>query len=145
MNTCPICLNRVIGKIQLGCKHSYCESCISKWFVKSGLPDCPYCRTPATFDEIDNAYKFEATKENLIEGVAIEIILSDLTLDQVKSICIKIGVHKGIIYPRRWKAIMETIISDHTLTGLFSQAGYKTHGCYFPPDKNYKKIYFFTF
>ena len=51
--TCSICLNKLNNSIELNCKHTFCRSCIKKWYEKS--KSCPMCRDIITIS-MDNNY-----------------------------------------------------------------------------------------
>ena len=54
--TCSICLNTLnYNSLQLNCKHTFCRSCIKKWYEKSTSKTCPMCREIITVS-MDNNY-----------------------------------------------------------------------------------------
>jgi len=47
--TCPIC-DENLSDVQTGCKHLFCEDCITTWLDKSNT--CPYCREEIEYNKL---------------------------------------------------------------------------------------------
>ena len=46
-DTCAICLDRIVERSSLPCKHEYCRECLEGWLKNSDR--CPYCREKNEF------------------------------------------------------------------------------------------------
>jgi len=56
---CGICLETIVLASSIRCGHSFCHTCISKWFKPGRAKACPSCRTPHT-GEVTGARSFDA-------------------------------------------------------------------------------------
>jgi hypothetical protein len=54
-DVCSICLDTINENnlCKTNCNHSYCKSCIDRWFDKQKV-SCPMCRTKITYFMYDN-------------------------------------------------------------------------------------------
>lgn len=85
MMECPVCYSNIIDTCQLLCGHSFCISCIKKWYLKSGVDEatCPMCRQKLYFKGM---YKYwekweEERHENQLEiiyGNCFDSVLENL-------------------------------------------------------------------
>ena len=57
-DVCSICLDTINENnlCKTNCNHSYCKSCIDRWFDKQKV-SCPMCRTKITYFMYDKSFK----------------------------------------------------------------------------------------
>ena len=88
MSNCPICLDTIIDKAELGCSHIFCFKCIVAW-VASGTPSdahskCPFCRV--TIIELVGQHQIFFPQEqvsSLVYGRRFMLLYSNATEDDI--------------------------------------------------------------
>ena len=66
---CPICLSRLTCPVITGCKHTFCQSCITE--ARKSSNDCPICYVNITSLVLDHA-SFLATNTKRQENKDIK-------------------------------------------------------------------------
>jgi len=111
---CPICFTdfQTLNKSTTNCGHTFCTSCLLKWFIKSN--SCPCCRAQLVKKSIiipTNADMIEALNDALHE------FLTDrgVTMEQVIANPIEIHSHELQKFNRYITSIVLTTYYDYLL------------------------------
>jgi hypothetical protein len=143
---CGICLENINNCYTLGCSHSFCSECISKWICFGKNKSCPMCRKEVTFYENDFAINY---CEN--HGLLKKIINWNIKLyayPHAESLLMEYGIHlkKNYNYTKQDIININNGIKNNLVKRYFINLVYSSSKkiVYTKPDDPHDELYTFT-